>query len=221
MKVKIRKIENLQEFIRSTKTSKSTIYRFYKKNEELFTETIMKSNKRFYPEEHIRYFNSEIMFEENKVLRIENQSMKNLIECLADKNSFPARLWHMDWTFFYTVAYKSDRNKKSCYRMMNAMYDELIKEFGENTEIRLFFTTEVFPNRIGCHNHLVVYVKNESLKDEVINAIDTFFSYDKVQAKDYDKLKAGLFYVAKSGLHLEDWDILGNNLSDKEVVNEN
>lgn len=33
------KFENLKEFIRRSKKSKSTIYRFYKKNDDLFSET--------------------------------------------------------------------------------------------------------------------------------------------------------------------------------------
>jgi hypothetical protein len=33
------KYENLKKFIISTKSSKSTIYKFYKKNEDLFSET--------------------------------------------------------------------------------------------------------------------------------------------------------------------------------------
>ena len=67
------KDENLKDFIKRTKKSKSTIVRFYNKNEELFLETKMKNGMRYYPKEHARYFNSEIMHDENKVLRLENQ----------------------------------------------------------------------------------------------------------------------------------------------------
>ncbi len=80
------KFENIKEFIITTKSSKSKIYRFYKKNEELFSETRMKSGKRLFPVGHARYFDSEIMFDENKILRQENQSMRNLIDCLVVKN---------------------------------------------------------------------------------------------------------------------------------------
>ena len=80
------KRENIKKFIIRTKTSKSTIYRFYRKNEELWRETILKSNKRLFPIEHAKYFDSEIMFDENKVLKSENQSMRNLIDCLMDKD---------------------------------------------------------------------------------------------------------------------------------------
>jgi hypothetical protein len=60
------KYEDLKKFIISTKASKSTIYRFYKKNEDLFAETDFKNGKRIFPCDHARYFDSEIMFDENK-----------------------------------------------------------------------------------------------------------------------------------------------------------
>ncbi|WP_264529894.1 hypothetical protein [Flavobacterium sp. N502540] len=54
------KYENLKKFILSTKASKSTIYRFYKKNEDLFAETDFKNGKRMFPADHARYFDSEM-----------------------------------------------------------------------------------------------------------------------------------------------------------------
>ncbi len=210
------KIENLKEFIKSTKKSKSTILRFYKKNEDLFLETEIKNGKRYYPTAHARYFNSEIMHDENKVLRLENQSMKNLIDGLMDKDTFQKDMWYMDWSFFGTIAYKLERNKKSCFRLMNEIYDELIKKYGAETEIRIFFVTEPFTNRKGYHNHFTLFVSNNKLKEQIVNDIKTFFSYDRVDLTIYDKYKAGLFYMAKAGLVNEDWDLLGNSLSKNE-----
>lgn len=207
------KHENLKEFIASTKTSKSTIYRFYRKNKELFEETKMKNGKRVFPIEHLKYFDSEIMFEDNKVLRMENQSMRNLIDCLVDKNSLQYRLWQLDWNFFFTIAYKSDRNKKSCFRQMHSMYETIISKYGDETGIRIFFTTEPFTNRTGFHNHFVLHVENKKLHQQIVEEIKHHFSYDRVDVGIYDKYKAGLFYVSKDGLVNEDWDVLGNNLS--------
>jgi RHS repeat-associated protein len=113
------KYEKIKEFIKSTKSSKSTIYRFYKKNEDLFAETKFTNGKRFFPTDHARYFDSEIMFDENKILRQENQSMRNLIDSLADKESLLHTFWYMDWSFFFTVAYKNERNKNSCFKQMH------------------------------------------------------------------------------------------------------
>ena len=214
------KHENLKEFIASTKTSKSTIYRFYRKNKELFEETKMKNGKRVFPIEHLKYFDSEIMFEENKLLRMENQSMRNLIDCLVDKNSLQYRLWQLDWDFFFTIAYKSDRNKKSCFRQMHSVYETLISKYGDETGVRIFFTTEPFTNRTGFHNHFVLHVENKKLHQQIVEEIKRHFSYDRVDVGIYDKYKAGLFYVSKDGLVNEDWDVLGNNLG-KEISDAN
>jgi hypothetical protein len=83
------KYEDLKKFIKSTKASKSTIYRFYKKNEDLFAETSQRNGKRMFPTDHARYFNSEIMFDENKALRQGNQSMRNPVNT-ADDYSYDA-----------------------------------------------------------------------------------------------------------------------------------
>lgn len=207
------KYENLKEFITSTKSSKSTIYRFYKKNIELFDETKLKSGKRFFPVNHARYFDSEIMFDENKILRQENQSMKNLIDCcLIDKGSLQFRIWQLDWSFFITVAYKAERNKKSCFKQMHGLYEHLEKKYGNATALRLFFTSEPFTNRIGYHNHLVLDIANKKLHQEIISEVQNYFSYDRVVIAIYDPYKAGVFYMTKEGTMTEDWDILGNNL---------
>jgi hypothetical protein len=204
------KYEDLEKFIKTTNTSKSTIYRFYKKNQDLFLETKMKSNKRIYPKEHARYFNSEIMFDENLILRQENHSMRNLIDCLVDKDSLQYKLWTLDWSFFVTVAYKTERNKKSCFRQMHGLFEHLNKKFGGDTKMRLFFTTEPFTNRSGYHNHFVFYAENEKLTEEIHNEVISYFEWDRVETKPYDKYKAGLFYICKDGLNGEDWDYIHN-----------
>jgi hypothetical protein len=206
------KCENLKEFIKSTKSSKSTIYRFYRKNKELFEETKLKSNKRVFPVDHARYFDSEKMFDENKVLRMQNQSMKNLINGLMDRESLSTRMWYLDWNFVFTVAYKLDRNKNSCYRQMSALYEMLEKKYGNDSTIRLFYTTEPFTERKGYHNHFVLQIGNKKLHEQVVEDVKNYFSYDKIDAGIYDKFKAILFYVAKKGLINEDWDIMGNDL---------
>ncbi|ESU19389.1 hypothetical protein FCR2A7T_20030 [Flavobacterium cauense R2A-7] len=209
-----------KEFTTKTKISRSKLYRFYKKNEELKTETKLQG-KRLYPENHLKYFSSEIMFDENKLLQLENQSMRNLIDCLVDKDSLQYRLWQMEWDFFFTVAYKTDRNKKSCFRQINAVFEEILCKYGDKTEIRLFFTTEPFTNRVGFHNHFVLYVGDVKLHQEIVVLIQNYFSYDKTDVKKYDRYKAGLFYASKEGLVNEDWDILGNNLGKEKFNNEN
>lgn len=204
------KYEGIKQFTITTKTSKSTIYRFYKKNIDLWEETKMSGNKRVYPKEHARYFDSEIMFDENIMLRQENQSMRNLIDCLVDKDSLQYRLWEMDWTYFVTVAYKLERDKKGCFHQIHALFNHLNKKFGYDSMLRLFFTSEAFTNRTGYHNHFVIYVENKKLIEDVYNEIFKFFQYDRVEIKNYDRYKAGLFYISKDGLHYDDWDYIDN-----------
>lgn len=204
------KYEGIKQFTISTKTSKSTIYRFYKKNIDLWAETKMSGKKRVYPKEHARYFSSEIMFDENVMLRQENQSLRNLIDCLVNKDSLQYRLWEMDWTYFVTVAYKLERDKKSCFHQIHALFNHLNKKFGHYSTLRLFFTSEAFTNRTGYHNHFVVYIENKKLIEDVYNEIFNFFQYDRVEVKNYDRYKAGLFYISKEGLHYDDWDYIDN-----------
>lgn len=213
------KYVEVKQFLKLINKSKSTLYRFYKRNDDLLNET-KKKHKRMIPEVHAKYFDSELMHEENKVLCQKNQSMRNLIDCLVDKESLQARLWYMNWSYFFTVAYKSERNKKSCFKMMHGCYEHLINKFGSETDIRLFFTTEPFANRKGYHNHFVLYVSNTKLHDEVIRAIQSYFSFDRVDYGKYDMYQAGVFYMSKEGLVNEDWDILGNNLSNKNMKDE-
>ncbi|KVV15072.1 hypothetical protein [Flavobacterium sp. TAB 87] len=204
------KFEDIKAFTASTKTSKSTIYRFYNKNEDLFAETKKPSGKRLFPVIHTRYFDSEIMFDENKLLRQENQSMRNLIDSLADKDSFPRTFWQMDWSFFFTVAYKLDRNTNSCFKQMHGLYDYLSEKYKDSTELRLFFTTEPFTNRKGYHNHFVIHIEDKKLHEQIVTEIQEYFNYDRVDVSIYDRYKAGLFYMAKEGLSGENWDFIKN-----------
>lgn len=207
------KYENLKKFIIATKSSKSTIYRFYKKNEELFSDTILKNGKRLFPIDHARYFDSEIMFDENKILRQENQSMRNLIDCLVDKDSLQYRLWQLDWSYFFTVAYKLDRKKTSCFKQMHGVYDYLLKKYGDATGLRIFFTTEPFANRCGYHNHFAIHIEDKRLHEQIIADIKDYFNYDRIDFGIYDRYKAGLFYMSKDGLNGEDWDFIDTNKS--------
>lgn len=212
--------KKVDEFLKRIKKGKSTLYRFYRKNKEIFSETKLKRNNRYIPESHAKYFDSELLFYENKLLSQQNGCMKNLINCLMDKDSLQRRLWMMDWSFFCTVAYKVERNQKSCFKMMHAMYDLLIEKYGDDTTVRLFFTTEPFANRAGYHNHFVLYVEDVKLHEQAIEDVRAFFSFDRLDFSVYDKFQAGMFYLAKEGLVNEDWDILGNNLKKENLSDE-
>lgn len=202
--------ETIKEFIKTAKISKSTIYRFYKTNNLLWEETKIKSNKRLIPKEHAKYFDSEILFDELQVILLENKSLKRLIDLLGDKDSLSTTFWNLKWSFFFTVAYKAERNKKSCFRLMSTMFQELETKYGDSSDLRIFFITEPFSNRKGYHNHFVIYAENKNLHTQIVQDINNFFEYDRVDFKPYDKYKAGLFYMTKEGLHNEDWDYNSN-----------
>lgn len=174
----------------------------------------MMSDKRYFPIHHEKYFNSEKMYEENKILQSENKSMRKLIDyCLSDTNGLPYKLWTMDWSFFCTIAYRTEKNKKSCFRQITSMYEHLISVFGDSTELRLFFTTEPFANRrTGYHSHFILHISNKELHKVISNEIKNFFHYDRVDLEPYNKYEGGVFYISKGGLKDEDWDILGTNL---------
>jgi hypothetical protein len=137
-----------------------------------------------------------------------------------DRNSLSTQLWNLEWSFFCTVAYSADRNKKSCFKQMHGLYEHLSTKFGDDTALRMFFTTEQFTNRTGFHNHFVLNIGNRKLHNEVLNEIKLYFSFDRVDLSPYDQFKAGLFYASKEDLVNEDWDIIGNNLkSDGMLIN--
>jgi hypothetical protein len=219
LNMKTIKYDKIKEFSKKAGISTRTLYRFYSKNSDLHKETKKKGLKRFYPLNHLKYFNRETMFEENKVFRANERMMINLIDCLySDENPMALKLWRMEWTMFISVDYKHERNKTYCFSKMHELYELLETKYGDKTIIRMFFVTEPFANRNnGQHNHIVFYVENTKFKSFIIEDIKLFFSYDRVDYKDYDKYKAGIFYMAKEGFAGEDWDVLGNYLYGENI----
>jgi len=208
------KYEKIEKFSKKAGISTRTVYRFYNKNSDLHGETKKKGIKRLYPISHLKYFNRESMFEENKVLRADEKMMKNLIDCLRNNdNPMALKLWGMEWTMFISVDYKHERNKTYCFTMMQKLYELLYFKYGGETIIRMFFVTEPFANRNnGQHNHIVFYVEDTKYKSLIMADVKKFFKHDRVDYKNYSKYKAGVFYMAKDGFDGEDWDLLGNHL---------
>lgn len=103
--------ETISQFTKTAKTSRSSLYRFYKKNDGLFEETKLKSNKRLIPQSHAKYFDSDLLFDELLTSLLEIKSLRRLIDCLADKDTLPTTFWNLDWSFFVTVAYRAERKK--------------------------------------------------------------------------------------------------------------
>lgn len=209
--------ESIKDFIKRANTSRTTIHRFYKKYPDLLGETIKKKIRRYIPIIHARYFNRETLIEEVRLMEMKNNSMKNIIDHLMDRDSFQTQLWEMGWSFFGTISYASDLNTKTCYNLMTSMFKKLEKNYSEVTDIRIFFTTEPFKLRDGHHNHFVLYVSNPKFKEDIIQDIWDYFSHDRVDIMPYDKYQAGLFYMTKKGLHGDDWDILYSSLEEIQI----
>jgi hypothetical protein len=201
-------LENIKEFSKRTNTSKSTLYRFYNSHPSLWDETKVKNNKRLFPTIHEKYFKNDLLIQAHEELKKEVYGMKNLLHCLKEKNSLPSSLWHMDWSYFVTIAYRDDRSKKHCYSTIAKMQMELEQEYGYS---RVFFTTEPFTNRKGYHNHCVIHVPPSISKNELEGLLKNSFAESRIDVQPYNECKAGIFYIAKNGLVGEDWDILWSN----------
>lgn len=216
------KYENIEKFAKRVGKSTRTIHRFYNKYPELKMEAKGERPK-LYPIEHKKYWKSELLFENNLKLVKDNREAKNLIDYLYNNdNPLAIKYWHMKWSMFVSVDYKYERDKTYCFTKMSHLYAKLESEFGDKTTIRMFFVTEPFANRNnGQHNHITLYIGDESLKPIIIKEIKQFFRNDRVDISDYNKYKGGLFYMMKNGIQGEDWDILGNNLVKEGIEYEN
>jgi len=217
------KYENIEKFAKRVGRSGRTIYRFYNANSDLKEQTKKKNGRRTIPIEHKKFWNTEILFDDNKALNKDSREAKNLIGYLyKNDNPLAIKFWHMKWSMFVSVDYKHERNKTYCFSMMQKLYEELEKKYGGNTTLRMFFVSETFANRNnGQHNHAVLYVSNEKLRPVILHDIYQFFKHDRVDGSDYTKYKGGLFYMMKEGMQGIDWDILGNNLAKDGEAHEN
>ncbi|MBZ9628143.1 hypothetical protein LB450_08535 [Psychroflexus sp. CAK1W] len=203
-----------QEFVKKAGISRSTLYRTYKESPELWGETIIKKGKRVIPEKHYKYFDRDLLFRDNK-------SLRNLLDCLQERDSLPHRLWYSDWSFFVTISYKLNRNKEACANRMRQLYDAIIEEYGSETNFKMFFASEPFVNRKGFHNHLVIHIDNIKFKESIRNMIKNEFKNDKLEFSNYDHRLGAIFYTAKAGLEDTEWDLLGNNLIQEGIKYEN
>ncbi|NOY48467.1 MAG: hypothetical protein GXO84_09815 [Chlorobi bacterium] len=215
--------ENIDEFADRVERKRRTIFRFYKDNPELKLETKKKGVKRIIPITHEKYWKSDLLFEENKKLIDDNIMMENLLNYLYQNDKPLANhFWGFDWSYFIGINYKDDRSKDYCITKMNKCYEMLQGKYGHETTIRLLFSTEVFSGRdFGEHNHVVLYVKNKTLRKVVLNKMKAFFKNDRFYSDEYCRYKGGIHYMLKEGVQGEDWDILGNNLKAEGIKYEN
>lgn len=140
-----------------------------------------------------------------------NKQLETTIDCLKGKDSIGKHLFSLPWDYFITISYEQSLNRNHCFTEISKLYEK-INSTSTDTN-RMFFVTEPFNNRTGYHNHLVL--KSSAAKEGLIKLITSQVSRGIIDIKPYDPYLAGLFYICKKGVQGEDWDILGNRLSDE------
>ena len=207
------KLFNLKETSDNTGLSRATIYRFYKKNPQLMSETKLKNKKRLIPEAHLILIAKTNIYGKHLKLNQDYTQLKRLVDVLAIPESLQLKLYQLDWDWFGTIAFKNDYNTSQSFHRMQQAYHHIIELYGKKTGFRLFYTVEPFTNREGTHIHFVMKVEASYLIKAITEELKKYFVNNRIELQEYDKYKAGVWYMSKHGLRGENWDILGNNLS--------
>ena len=193
-----------EEFIEKSKVSCSTIDRFYRQYSEIGNERKEVGKRKDIPESHLRYFDRNLMIKSDQEKDKKIKNLQKIIYLARDKNSLAAKLWYMDWVIFGTVSYRTDYTKDTCYNKMVKMHDQL-KNNLDDSDLKLFFTTESYDVRGGNHSHFVINCNYQNI-NKVNQFIETHFNWDRVLLAEYTPEEAGLFYIIKDGLQGTDWD---------------
>jgi hypothetical protein len=141
-----------------------------------------------------------------------NKQLSNTIACMHRTGSLEQHLSFLKWDYFVTVSYKDALSSKRCFSAMSELYEK-IEAYSFGGDCRMFFTTEPFSNRKGYHNHLVLRMNADI--DTVTRFIEKYAPIGRVDVKTYDHELAGVFYTAKNKHKSDDWDLLGNKLTEE------
>ncbi|WP_282017365.1 hypothetical protein [Salegentibacter mishustinae] len=199
-----------KEFIKEADTSKSTLYKFYKKYPNLMDETKLVRNRRLIPTAHMKYFSTEAMLEDSIRKEEKIEELKSFLDHIrnCEPDDFRLSLWRADWDIFGTISYKYELSRSHCERKLRELFRHLEHHFLHKTNLRMFFNTEQYELRGGHHNHFIMHCSNPAILKDVKESIKQFFSYDRVDLQPYDKYRPATFYICKDGLNDEDWDDL-------------
>lgn len=200
------KYNTIEEFIDKTNVSRSTVDRFYRKYPDIGNERINVGKRKDIPESHLKYFSMDLMMKEEKVNQDKIDKLKKLLTLIREKSSLASTLWNMNWEFFGTISYSQDHSKDTCYNKMVKMFNQLKSDI-EDSELKIFFTTESYDVRGGNHNHFVLNCNTRNV-NQVNNLMKEHFNWNRVDLKPYNPEEAGLFYLIKDGLQGTDWDYL-------------
>lgn len=198
----------LKEFLSQAQISKSKLYEFYRKYPEVFTETKITSNRRLIPEEHLKYFNLQLFIEIDIRHKKKIRELKSFIDCLHDAPEEQFFIWRKHWDIYGTISYRNEEKAKGCYNKMVKLFEHLQHHYSLKTNITLFFNTEEYGVRNGYHNHFLLFCSERKLIGDIRKEIQNFFSFDRVDLQKYNKHKPAVFYITKSGLEKENWDIM-------------
>ncbi len=209
----IKNLFNLKETTERTGMSRASIYRFYQKNQNLWNETKIIARKRKIPEAHLGLITRTNIYAKHIALDKDFTQLKKLVDVLAVPDSLQYKIYLLGWDWFGTVSFKRDYSKVQSYHRMSQAIDHIIDVYGPRTGLRVFFTTEPFTHREGTHIHFVLQVDKKFLTKAIIEEMNNYFKGNRIDIREYDKYKAGVYYMSKHGLRGEEWDVVGNNLS--------
>ena len=207
------KLFNLIETTEKTGRSRASIYRFYILHPHLICEKKFKNKKCLIPEAHLGLIAKTNIYGKHLQLNKDYTQLKRLVDVLAIPESLQLKLYQLDWDWFGTIAFKNNYNTSQSFHRMQQAYHYIILLYGKKTNFRLFYTVEPFTNREGTHIHFVMKVKASYLTKAITEELKKYFVNNRIELQEYDKYKAGVWYISKHGLKGENWDILGNNLS--------
>jgi hypothetical protein len=196
---------NKEEFMKIAQVSRSTIDRFYREHPKLGEERIKEGKRKNIPQSHLKYFSWELLFEEEKTKDKHIFNLQKIIALAREaSDSLPRMLWEKNWVWYGTLTNRRDLSKDIRYQKMQRLYEELSHKFGQEAELKFFFTTDV---RDGNNSHFVVDCAKDYVS--VINKeIKQITFRDRVDLRFFDPYQCGLFIIAKYGLKGSDWNYL-------------
>ncbi|WP_157514538.1 hypothetical protein [Christiangramia portivictoriae] len=189
-------------------TSKSSVYRLINKYPHLKKQTKLVSNRKLIPLVFRKYFNMDLMIEDEKRLLDDSNDKKQLIDLILENPNKANFFWKMDWDLFVTVSYKNEMTSLACHNKMTKLFHNLQHYNEHESSLRMLFTTEEYGVRDGRHNHFVLHSTNKSIIPAIELYIKEQFSFDHVYIDDYNKYKPGVHYICKDGLQGDSWDYL-------------
>lgn len=209
-----------QDFSKKAKISKRTVERLVNqllKEEPNHPKIKKEKNGRYKLHRSLlnHYVSDEFLNIEDEKRKLEREirSLKNTIDCIIDQKQIGYVLHNYSWSFFCAVNYQQEISKNQCRDTMVNLYKQLVKLYGSQSEIRLFFTSEDVFNTGNNHSHFVLFISNTALLERVKAEVERYLEGQRVYIDEYTHYKAGIFYNCKEGLRDVNWDILGTSLS--------